>query len=98
MWCASGQTPQMRLVSVGISSTGRPTQKLLEAAQLRDLEIAFGHIALVVEEDLDLAVAFEPGDGVDGEMGGHRRVLRRREGGLGCRGMDSRRRGVTSGV
>src|ERR1035437_6368139 len=27
MWGASGQTPQMRLVNVGISSTGRPTQK-----------------------------------------------------------------------
>ena len=26
MWCASGHTPQMRLVSTAISSTGRPTQ------------------------------------------------------------------------
>ena len=26
MWCASGQTPQIRVVMRGISSTGRPTQ------------------------------------------------------------------------
>ena len=46
---------------------GRPAHaELLEAAQLRDLQVGVGHVALVVQEDVDLAVAFEPGDGVDG--------------------------------
>ena len=37
----------------------------LEAAQLGDLEVGVGHVALVVQEDLDLAVAFQAGDGID---------------------------------
>ena len=46
---------------------GRPAHaELLEAAQLRDLQIGVGHVALLVEEDVDLAVAFQPRDGVDG--------------------------------
>src|SRR5450756_1746328 len=36
-----------------------------EAAQLGDLEVDVGHLAGVVHEDLDLAVALEPGDGID---------------------------------
>ena len=43
-----------------------PDTKALEAAQLGDLEIGVGDIALFVQEDLDLAVAFQPGDRVDG--------------------------------
>ena len=44
---------------------GRPADaELLEAAQLGDLEVDVGDVALVVQEDLDLAVAFEPGDRV----------------------------------
>ena len=39
----------------------------LEAAQLGHLQVGALHVALVVEEDVDLAVAFEPGDGVDGD-------------------------------
>ena len=39
----------------------------LEAAQLGHLQVGAFHVALVVEEDVDLAVAFEAGDGVDGE-------------------------------
>ena len=47
---------------------GRPAHaELLEAAQLRDLQVGVGHVALVVEEDVDLAVAFQPRDGVDGD-------------------------------
>ena len=38
----------------------------LEAAQFRDLEIGVGDIAFVVQEDLDLAVAFQAGDGING--------------------------------
>ena len=40
--------------------------ELLEAAELRDLHVGVGHVALLVEEDVDLAVAFQPRDGVDG--------------------------------
>ncbi len=38
--------------------------ELLEAAQLGNLEVAVGHLAVVVEEDRDLAVPFQPGDGI----------------------------------
>ena len=37
----------------------------LEAAQLRDLEVDVLDLAVVVDEDLDLAVTFETGDGID---------------------------------
>ena len=57
----------MRLVIRGISSAGRPTREGLKAAQLRDLEVGVGNIALLVEEDLDLAVPFQAGDGIDGD-------------------------------
>ncbi len=50
---------------IGISSTGRPTTEALEAAQFGDLEIGVGDLALVVQEDLDLAVAFQAGDRVN---------------------------------
>ena len=40
----------------------------LEPAQLRDLKIGTLYIALVIEEDVDLAVAFQAGDGVDGHL------------------------------
>ena len=40
--------------------------ELLEAAQLGDLQVGVGHIACVVQEDVDLAVTFKPRDGVDG--------------------------------
>ena len=39
----------------------------LEAAQLRNLEVRVGDLTVRIEEDLDLAVALEPGDGVDGD-------------------------------
>ena len=39
--------------------------ELLEAAQLRDLEVGVRDLAVVVEEDLDPAVALESGDRVD---------------------------------
>ncbi len=39
----------------------------LEAAQLGHLQVGAFDVALVVEEDVDLAVAFEAGDGIDGE-------------------------------
>ena len=39
----------------------------LEAAQLGHLEVRSLHVARVIEEDLDLAVAFEAGDRVDGQ-------------------------------
>jgi hypothetical protein len=37
----------------------------LEPAQLRDLEVRIGDVALLVQEDLDLAVSFQPGDRIN---------------------------------
>ena len=42
--------------------------ELLEAAQLRHLEEAVPDVALLVEEDVDLPVALEAGDGVDRDV------------------------------
>ena len=51
---------------------GEPTDaELLEAAQLRDLQVGVLHLAFVVEEDVDLAVPLQPGDGIDGDPGHH---------------------------
>ncbi len=38
--------------------------ELLKAAQFGDLEVGVGDFALFIEKDLDLAVAFKPGDGI----------------------------------
>jgi hypothetical protein len=44
----------------------RPSDtETLEAAQLWDLEISVGDISLIVQEDLDFSVAFQPGDRVN---------------------------------
>ena len=43
----------------------------LEAAQLGDLEERVLDGSVVVEEDLDLAVALEPGDRVDADLAAH---------------------------
>ena len=40
----------------------------LEAAQLGDLEVGVGHFAVVVQENLDLAVALETGDWIDADL------------------------------
>ncbi len=37
----------------------------LEAAQLGDLEVGVGDVALLVQEDFDLTVAFQAGDGIN---------------------------------
>ena len=50
---------------------GAPDAEPLEAAQFGDLQVRVGHLARVVEEDLDLAVAFESRDGVDGDALAH---------------------------
>ena len=42
-----------------------PHAESLKAAQFGDLEVGVGDVALIVQEDLDLAVSFESGDGVD---------------------------------
>jgi hypothetical protein len=46
---------------------GAADAEALEATQLGDLEVGVGDLAVRIEEDLDLAVALEPGDGVDGD-------------------------------
>ena len=53
----------------------------LEAAQLGHLQVGALHVALVIEEDVDLAVAFEAGDGVDGDAAPGRPGRRRWRGG-----------------
>ena len=52
----------MRLVICGMSSAGRPMAEHLEAAQFGHLQVGAFHVALVIEEDVNLAVAFEAGD------------------------------------
>ena len=42
-----------------------------EAAQLRDLEIRIGYVSLIVEEDLDFAVTFKTGYGINTNSLGH---------------------------
>ena len=59
----------------GSSSIGRPTHEALETAQLGDLEEAVLDRAVVVQEDLDLAVALEPRDRVDADLARHGRTL-----------------------
>ena len=67
MW-ASGQTPQMRVVMRGISSTGRPSQNFSKPAQLGHLEEAVADLAPLVQEDVDLSVPLEAGDRVDRDV------------------------------
>ena len=75
MWWLAGQTPQMRVTMRGSSSMGRPDHEALEAAQLGDLEEGVFDGSVIVEEDVDLAVALETGDGVDADLSRHRRWL-----------------------
>ncbi len=56
---------------------GPADAEALEAAQLGDLEIGVGHLPGFVEQDLDLAVALQPGDRVDGQRGHALRPPRR---------------------
>ncbi len=42
-----------------------------KAAQFGNLEVGVGDIAIIVQEDFDLAVTFETGDGVDGDSLSH---------------------------
>jgi hypothetical protein len=61
---ASGHTPQAD--SSGVSFLPRtPQTENLKPAQFRDLQITIIDIALIVQEDFDLAMPFEPGDRVD---------------------------------
>jgi len=46
---------------------GPADAELLEPSQLGHLPVGIGHVPVVVQEDLDLAMAFQPGDGVDGD-------------------------------
>ncbi len=42
-----------------------PNAEAFEAAQFGDLEVGVGNVAFLVQEDFDLAVTFEAGDGVN---------------------------------
>ena len=46
---------------------GTADAELLETAELGDLEAGVRDIPVVVQENGDLSVAFEPGDGIDGD-------------------------------
>ena len=48
----------------------------LEAAELGDVEVGVGDLAVVVELDGDLGVALDPGHGVDDDLAGHGLGLR----------------------
>ena len=54
----------MRGTMRGSSSTGRPSQN---RSQLGDLEVGVLHLAGFIQEDLNLAVPFQTGDGVNGD-------------------------------
>src|SRR5574341_688657 len=41
-----------------------PNAESFEAAQFGNLEVGVGDVAVLIEEDLDLAVTFKAGDGV----------------------------------
>jgi len=45
-----------------------PFRELLEPAQLRDDQVRVGDIAFVVEKDVNLPVAFQPGDGINADF------------------------------
>jgi hypothetical protein len=44
---------------------GPALDEALEAAELDDVETGLGHPAGVIQPDGDLAVSFDPGDGLD---------------------------------
>ena len=44
-----------------------PDAERLEAAQLGDLEVGVFDVPGLVEQDLDLAVTLQTGDGIDGD-------------------------------
>ena len=51
---------------------GRPADaEAFEAPQFGNLQVRVGHFTGIVEEDLDLAVAFEAGNGVDRDALAH---------------------------
>ena len=72
MWL-TGQMPQMRCVMPGISEQRPALAEFLEAAELDDVELGVGDLAEVVQEDADLGVTFDAGDGVDDDALGHGR-------------------------
>ena len=68
----TGQMPQMRAMSDGISVKRPALAELLEAAELRHVEVSLVDVALLVQVDRDLAVPLDAGDGVDDDfLSGH---------------------------
>ena len=57
--------PQMRADQAGHLAERPALAELLEAAELGDVEAGVGHVTGVVEEDADLRVPLDAGDGVD---------------------------------
>ena len=61
----TGQMPQMRCGDAGHLAVRAALAELLEAAELDDVKLGVGHVALVVHEDADLGVALDAGHWVN---------------------------------
>ena len=72
MWL-TGQMPQMRDGDARHLAEEAPLAELLEAAELDHVEARVGDLALVVQEEGDLRVALDAGDGVDDDALAHGR-------------------------
>ena len=57
--------PQMRAVMPGHLPKAAAFAELLKAAELDHVKTRVGHLAIVVQLDRDLGVAFDAGDRVD---------------------------------
>jgi hypothetical protein len=62
-----GQMPQMRAVMARHLVKRAAFGELLEAADLRHVKLGVGHLAVIVELDGDLGVAFDAGYRIDGD-------------------------------
>ncbi len=63
----TGQMPQMRAISDGISENGRPSQNFSKSAELRDVKVGVFHPAVVIEVERDLGVAFDARNWIDAD-------------------------------
>ena len=61
----TGQIPQIRAISEGISSERPALADALEAAELGHVEVGVLHLAAFVQLDRDLGVPLDPGDRID---------------------------------
>src|SRR4029453_9316922 len=72
----TGQMPQMRAMIDGQLVHRAALADAFEAAELGDVEVGVGDLAVVVELDGDLGVALDPGHGREDDFAGHSLCLR----------------------